>query len=307
YPDGRTLEYDYDGNGNRTTLKAKVGGQTLTTSFLYDAANRLDLVTDPAGRVYDHGYDPAGNRKSLAYPNGVTTTYSYDDLNRLRNLTTTHSASGVTIQSYGFTLGPSGNRTKITEGDGTVREYGYDDLYRLTSEKVTIGAIPQYDKTFTYDAVGNRMRQTTNGAGADATPLEAGSLTYGYDTRDRLETESGTLAGQPVGITYGYDDNGNLITKSGEATYVWDVENRLIRAETGPPGGATISTYAYDADGNRLQTRITPPTGPPTVANYLVDPSGGLSQVTAETDDGGLLKAYYVRGNDLLAVMRPLV
>lgn len=307
YPDGRTLEYDYDGNGNRTMLKATAGGQLLTTFFLYDPANRLDVVTDPAGRTYDHGYDPAGNRTSLAHPNGVTTAYIYDDLNRLRNLATTRPASGVTIQSYGFTLGLSGNRTKITEGDGTVRDYGYDDLYRLTSETVAIGALPQYEKAFTYDNVGNRLTQTTNGAGAAGTPLAAGALTYAYDTRDRLESENGTLAGQPVGITYGYDDNGNLITKSGEATYVWDVENRLIRAETGPSGSTTIVTYAYDADGNRVQVVVTPPTGPPTATNYLVDTSGSLSHVVAETDNAGALEAYYVRGDDLLAIMRPLV
>ncbi len=305
YPDGRTLEYDFDGNGNRTMLRATVGGQTLTLSFSYDAANRLDLVTDPASRAYDHDYDPAGNRQALAYPNGVRTTYNYDDLNRLRNLATTHPATGVTIQSYGFTLGPAGNRTRIAEGDGTVLEYGYDDLYRLTSEKVTIGALPQYEKAYTYDAAGNRLTQATNGAGAAGTPVSAGTLTYVYDTRDRLETESGTQAGEPVGITYSYDDNGNLITKSGEATYFWDVENRLARVETGPLGSMSVVTYAYDADGNRLQTKITPPTGPPTVTNYLIDTSDSLSHVVAETDDGGLLKAYYVRGDDLLAVMRP--
>jgi RHS repeat-associated protein len=307
YPDGRTLEYGYDANGNRTSLKATVGGQTLTTSFTFDPANRLDLVTDPAGRSYDHGYDPAGNRTLLAHPNGAVTAYTYDDLNRLRDLATTHPATGVTVQSYGFTLGSAGNRTKVTEGDGTVREYGYDDLYRLTSEKVTIGALAQFEKAFAYDAVGNRKTQVTNGAGMAGTPQAAGSLTYRYDTRNRLEAENGTSAGDPVGIVYAYDDNGNLITKSGEATYLWDIENRLIQTEIGPSGSRTIVTYAYDADGNRLQTRITPPTGPPTVTTDLVDPSAGLSQVVAETDEGGHLKAYYVRGNDLLAVMRPLV
>jgi uncharacterized protein RhaS with RHS repeats len=37
----------------------------------------------------------------------------------------------------------------------------------------------------------------------------------------------------------------------------------------------------------------------------LVDTSGGLSQVVAETDDSGNLAAYYVRGDDLLGVLRP--
>jgi RHS repeat-associated protein len=42
------------------------------------------------------------------------------------------------------------------------------------------------------------------------------------------------------------------------------------------------------------------------MTNYLVDTSGGLSQVDAETDGNGNLTAYYVRvGDELLAVMRP--
>jgi RHS repeat-associated protein len=43
----------------------------------------------------------------------------------------------------------------------------------------------------------------------------------------------------------------------------------------------------------------------PTVTNYLVDTTGALSHVVAETDAAGVVGAYYVRkGNDLLAVRR---
>ena len=65
-------------------------------------------------RVYDHGYDPNGNRETLAYPNGALTTYTYNTLNRLTNLSTIRQST--TIQSYGFTLGSAGNREVITEG-----------------------------------------------------------------------------------------------------------------------------------------------------------------------------------------------
>jgi RHS repeat-associated protein len=290
YPDGRKLEYGYDGNGNRTSLTARIGSTVLTTSYAYDDASRLDLVTDPLNRAYDHGYDANGNRASLAYPNGTTTSYSYNTLNRLTNLATTHPASGRTIQSYAFTLGAAGNRTKITEQDGMVRDYTYDALYRLTNEKVTVSGAVSYEKAFTYDNVGNRQRQTTTGQGA-------GTINYTYDDRDRLLTENAT--------TYGYDNNGNLTSKSGEATYAWDFDNRLIRVETGPAASRTITEHAYDADGNRVQTKVTPLTGPPTVTNFLVDTSELLSHVVAETDGAGNLKAYYVRGDDLLTVMRP--
>jgi RHS repeat-associated protein len=41
------------------------------------------------------------------------------------------------------------------------------------------------------------------------------------------------------------------------------------------------------------------------VTNYLVDTSGSLSHVVAETDGAGNLLAEYVRGDELLAVIRP--
>jgi RHS repeat-associated protein len=153
-----------------------------------------------------------------------------------------------------------------------------------------------YANGFTYDAVGNRLTQTTTGSGA-------GSTTYVYDSRDRLTTASGT--------TYAYDANGNVTSKSGEATYVWDFENRLTSV---PLTVGTSVTHQYDPDGNRVQTVVTPSGGSAMVDNLLVDTAGcpscggggGLSQNVAETDGNGNLTALYVRNRDqLLAVMRP--
>lgn len=150
--------------------------------------------------------------------------------------------------------------------------------------------------------MGNRLTQATSGAGSAGSPSAPGSLTYAYDTRDRLEGETGTLAGQPVGIAYGYDDNGNLITKSADATYTWDLENRLVKV-TKTDG--TLVEHVYDADGVRVRTTTALPGEPAQVTNYLVDAAGSLGHVVAETDGAGTLKVYYVRGDDLLAVMRP--
>jgi RHS repeat-associated protein len=108
-------------------------------------------------------------------------------------------------------------------------------------------------------------------------------------------------------MAYGWDANGNLTTKDGEATYTWDHENRLTKVTK---ADGTVVEHAYDAEGSRVRTKVTPPTGPPEVTDYLVDTSGSLSHVVAETDPTAAtpaLKALYVRGDDLLAVMRPLV
>jgi RHS repeat-associated protein len=284
YPDGRKLAFTYDSAGNRESLTPHVGGQILTTTYTYDRANRLETVTDPNGKVTRYGYDLNGNRASLAYPNGTATTYEYDTQNRLNQLLTT-GPSGV-IQSYAYTLGPAGNRERIVEADGTVRAYQYDDLYRLTRETISNALGPVYEKSFVYDPVGNRLNQTTTGE-------DAAVADYTYDDRDRLLTENSTA--------YGWDDDGNLTSKSGDATYSWDFENRLVRVEK---TDGTVVTHAYDADGNRVRTEVTPPTGPPQVTQYLVDTTGSLSHVVAETDGSGTLLALYSRGDDLLGVVR---
>jgi RHS repeat-associated protein len=286
HPEGTQLSYAYDAAGNRIGLAAEIGASTLTTAYGYDELNRLATVTDPQGRSYAHGYDENGNRSSLTHPNDASTLYQYDDLNRLTNLTTTHPVGG-TIQSYAFTLGPAGNRMRIEEAGGTVRTYAYDELYRLTTENVgNLGGLV-YQKVFSYDPVGNRLTQVTTGAGA-------ASVDYDYDARDRLVVEGSRALG--------WDANGNLITKDAEAAYSWDFENRLIGVVK---ADGTVIEHAYDADGNRVRTEITPPTGPPRTTRFLVDPTSSLSHVVAETDSSNNLTSFYVRGDDLLAVMRP--
>ncbi|MGC4116149.1 MAG: PKD domain-containing protein [Myxococcales bacterium] len=282
YPDGRGLGFGYDAQGNHARLAATIGGLEYATTYSFDALNRLDTVTDAAGRSYVHGYDANGNRESLSHPNGVATGYGYDALNRLKSLDTKLGA--YTIQGYAFTLGPTGNRTRIDEADGTFREFTYDDLYRLTGETATKAGAVQYAGGFAYDAVGNRLSQTKNGV------LTSSS----YDERDRLLSEGSA--------TYGWDDEGNLGTKTGAdgATYEWDFDHRLKKVTK---ADRTVVEHTYDADGVRVQTKTTK-AGVTTVQNYLVDTSGALSHAVAETDEAGALKALYVRGDDLLAVIR---
>jgi YD repeat-containing protein len=100
----------------------------------------------------------------VAYANATSTKYAYDSRNRLvQEATQTTGSSPVTFQSYASTLDLAGRRTEVTEADGTVRSYGYDSIDRLTSEAAT-GSLT-YDKTFGYDGVGDRLTQTTTGAG----------------------------------------------------------------------------------------------------------------------------------------------
>jgi YD repeat-containing protein len=239
YPDGRSLVFAYDAHAERTGVTAQIGSQSLTTQTSYDGAGRPVQVTDPLGRITSLGYDAAGNRTSVGYPNTTSSAYRYDALNRLTSLTTTQTPPGtlppVPVQSYAYTLDAVGKRTAIAEGGGTARSYAYDGIDRLTGE--TASGSLSYAKVFSYDPVGNRLAQLTNGgaAGGDAgaASVDAGvdggvsggvsgaTVTYAYDPRDRLTSENSTH--------YAYDLNGNLTSKSGVATYDWDYENRLTQ------------------------------------------------------------------------------
>jgi RHS repeat-associated protein len=287
YPDGRKLAYAWDANGNRSQLTAYVAGQVLSTQYTYDVLNRLNTVTDPSGKVYGHGYDANSNRTSLTFPNGVQTTYTYDALNRLTELRAQTSV-GAVVQGYVYTLGAAGNRIKIEEQDGTVRGYGYDALYRLTNEMVTPNGTPIYSKAFGYDPAGNRLQQVHTDAAGTVTTTNAT-----YDPRDRQLTRGAQA--------WTWDANGNLTSKADEATYAWSFDDRLQSVTL---SDGTVVTHTYDADGVRVRTETRKPDGTTATIDYLVDVSGALSQVVAETT-GSALAAYYVRGNDLLAVIRP--
>jgi RHS repeat-associated protein len=290
-PDGSRVELEWDANGNRIRVAAvPTVGSPISTSFTYDDASRLDLITDAANQDYHLSYDNVGNRTSLAHPNGVTTTYVYNDLNRLRNLTSTGTVG--TVQSYDLTLGATGNRTRIVEHTGRTRDFDYDKLYRLIQDKVTntIGGAVLRQEDLAYDRVGNRTTRTLTDASGTPT-----TTTYTYDDRDRLLTENIT--------NYGWDANGNLITKSGEATYTWDTENRLIKV-TKTDG--TVVDNAYDAFGTLLQTKTTKAGQPEIVATHLIDRSRGLTHALADLDVSGVATSLYVRADDeLVAILRP--
>ncbi len=289
-PTGNKLSYSYDLNGNRTTLTATAGATTLSTSYTQDALNRITSLTDPTGGITTAAYDPNGNLVSLAYPNSVTTDFAFDSLSQLTGLTTSNALDEV-LQSYRYALGPTGQRLAIEEADGTTRQYQYDALYRLTEDHVTDAAQTLvYQRSFSYDPVGNRMSQSLEEGVGPATTNST------FDSRDRLLTAGGR--------THTWTVEGNLSSRSGEnaMSLDWDFENRL-RSVTLDDG--TVIEHAYDVDGHRVRSTITPSGEPPSVIDYLVDTSDPLSHVVVEIVDGQA-QAHYSRLEDqLVHVFRP--
>ena len=137
-------------------------------------------------------------------------------------------------------------------------DYTYDPLNRLTSAVYDNGNFYQY----TYDAVGNRLTETT---------LE-GTDTYIYNNNNWVVQKNDT--------SWSYDGAGNL-RYDGVRSYDYDAANRLQLVSD---RSAYVQTrYAYNGLGDRLQSMlIYYPTGEITTTNYTLDLNTNLTQVLAD-------------------------
>lgn len=75
-------------------------------------------ASDDTGAVIaSYTYGKAGNKASETRANGITTTYSYDTLNRLKGLNNSNTTG--TISFYNYTLYPNGKRQSMNDSSGT--------------------------------------------------------------------------------------------------------------------------------------------------------------------------------------------
>jgi YD repeat-containing protein len=111
YSDGRSFAYTYDSVGNRLTQEVCVSmGNCVTTSYVYDIANRLISVNGTA-----YTWDNNGNLL-----NDGTNEYAYDAANRLISVNNTQTSTLST-----FTYNGLGDRASQTV-NGVTTNYTLD-------------------------------------------------------------------------------------------------------------------------------------------------------------------------------------
>jgi RHS repeat-associated protein len=263
-PGAGTLTYTYNAMNLLTLKSSNVGGASMT--YTYDPLNRLASVTDGSGAT-TYSYDAVGSLSGFAYPNGVSTGYNYNALNRLTQMQSTCATGtgcgtpGTAISSYAYTLGAAGNRLSVAELSGRSVNYTYDDLYRLTSETISGAASQNGAISYQYDSVGNRLQRNSTVPAIPATGL------LNYDANDRTSTDP-------------YDANGNLLN-AGSGSNVYDFENRLVQS------GAV--KLVYDGDGNRVSETVAGVT-----TKYLVADQNltGYAQVMDELQGTAVTRTY---------------
>ncbi|MEU7151182.1 RHS repeat-associated core domain-containing protein [Streptomyces sp. NPDC045456] len=256
--------------GQRCSVNDGRNKATTKTAFHYDAKGNLDKVTPPAQiKPTTYTYDPLGRPRTVTDGRGIETTYTYDDRDRITEVTS--PTTKVTYRYDG-----DGNLRERTDATGTVT-YQFDALSRETIRTLQ-------DKSQTvlaYDAAGNIETYT------DPT----GQTVYTWDKANRLDTLT-----DPTGKTTRYDyDNNGFRTKT---TYPGGTVQKVTpdkssRPEhitaTSPKGTLTDLTYTYrygtdnKNDGTKIRTLINKVDG--THTTYTYD-SAGRTSYTNETKNG---------------------
>jgi RHS repeat-associated protein len=270
-PESGAINYSYDANGNLVTRIApapnQTGSATVTTTYTYDALNRLtqksysDGSTPSASYYYD--VIPGGGqrqnsigRKAESYANScLATVYDYDPMGRISSL---HETRPLQCYSYSvpYTYDLLGNMTSDTDGavpgDALTRTYSFNTASRLigVSESGNLNSqeLPTVLSGVHYNALGKIISETTSFG-------EIGS--YTYDNRGREKSSTTTLNNSTIysfNVT-SFAPNGNVLaatdTANGNWTYSYDQFNRLTGANQN--NGASVYSYVYDITGNRWQ------------------------------------------------------
>ena len=218
-----TINYVFDpATQNHTETWTEASGTSTVKStnvitdtvYGYDSQGRLKSVTatklkgSTVSLETQYTYDGAGNELTETLPDSEVTTYTYDDLNRLTELT--EVKGGTTLFSQIYTLNDDGTRATSLESqqqlDGskvaTYTTWGYDSLDRLTSESV-ISTTPSndYSDSYTYDLDNNRLSDVHTSFPVGSWPTSLNVSLSGSDSGDVTLTWSST------GSEIGYEGN----------------------------------------------------------------------------------------------------
>lgn len=270
YSDGvtPTVEYEFDANGNRSSMTDGSG----KTVYTHDQLDRLTKVTDGHGDTVGYEYDLADQQTKITYPNGKIVERSFDKAGRLT------SVKDWLTNTIGFAYDPNSNMTAIAFPESTSENdrYAYDRADRQTEATIRKGEETLASLAYTRDPNGQVTKTISKGLpGAETNEYE-------YDENERL-TKAGALG-------YAYDAANNPTMLPG-STNTFDAANELTEG--------TNLKYSYDKEGER--TKTTPTSGP--AIAYAYNQAGNLTSVSrpAEGETSKIEDSYAYNGDGLRA------
>ncbi len=291
----KTTSYAYDANGNRQSITYHGG---MTESYTYDRNNRLlTLVnakpdsTQISGYSYTYYNNGLQHTKTDSYG---TTTYTYDNDNRISQV----AAPGKTSS---YTYDGAGNRDTLTETYTSGQSSGYVDEASGSTIMYRSMVSNYYNYSGTNALLGmyEAMKDSTG-----STVLTRSTLCkYDYNGNKLAEEVSYNMPAGTQTETFSlftYNDTTTTFSSRIDRTEnTYDGFNRLVKIDSIKDGNRIISEYGYDGDDQRVSkvTKRSQDSYVPVETNYLYDGQN----VILETNEAGAMKARYIRGVNYIA------
>jgi RHS repeat-associated protein len=230
----RTVSYGYDPDANRASIQYPNNAYSFT--YDYTGRNQLWHVLNNNAAVATFAYDLDGNLSTRTPDNSTYSTFAYDGLDRVTNIT--HTLNG-TVRTFDYAYDSVSNR-KWTKRDGANGDvFGYDLADQSISILLNV-ANPDTTspgaQTINYDANGNRT----------------GFSAYG--STDTYTTNNLNQYTQRNSSTASYDTKGNVITGFDASSYTYDAQSRILTASK----GGTTETFKYDGLNRQVSRTIGP-------------------------------------------------
>lgn len=248
---GKYLDGSACANG-KGRLCEEVSSNGYSRKRYFDAQGRLIKTSTKVGaRTFDTtwSYDVDGRPLNVAYPSGALTLQNiYNPRGYLHKVVDASNAQGIYWRAD--TWSAEQQILQETFGNGVATTYAHEPESGRLKSTVAGAANAVQNVAYTYDVLGNL--KTRNDA------LTGVNATYGYDSLNRLQTEtrSGGGLGSPQTIGWTYNDIGNVTSRSDVGTYAYgasgaaSVRPHAVTDVNGTVNGVLNPTYAYDANGN---------------------------------------------------------
>lgn len=292
---GQTFTFTYDASNRLQTLTAPSINRTFTynlndiltqlsdnngnLNFTYDQINRLTSHTDYFNNQVQYEYDNANNITNKIYPGNKNVVYTYYDDGSL------HTVVDWLNNTTQYLYNNDGSINRVNNPNGTYILYSYDGAGRLIgmqNKKADNSIISAY--TYVLDAMGNHL--TVNKQEPIQSPqIPYVDISYSYNNANRILN-----AGTEI---FTHDLNGNITNKSIggiNTTFIYNAEDYLTSVS-----GSFNATYLYDGLGNRRAATRNGNT-----KRYVLDISGSMEHIIAETNTSDTVEYYYIHGNGLL-------
>ncbi|MCA9996328.1 MAG: hypothetical protein KDE56_11305 [Anaerolineales bacterium] len=282
--EGNTIDSYRGPDGDFSELFPRENGEFLLrykdgTEITFNAAGLQTAVSDPNGNTTTYTYDNQDRLTTITDPVGLVTTLTYGGNGRLQ--TVTDPAGRITT----FSHNGAGDLTSVTFPDGKSRSFGYDSRHLMTAETDENGQ--------TTSRVYNEYGQITSATLPDGTVRQASaSLSVGLVPQGQGTIDNPAPVTRPNANVSTYTDGEGHVTiygtgRFGEATRITDpagFSTAISRdidgnpTQTSLPSGA-IFNRTFDAQGNMLTFHDATVNG---TTNFTYEPL--FNQVTAVTD-----------------------